>query len=123
MTATTGFTVKEAKNIEFHNVQVNTQSGPSIAAERVSNLTVENVKTYTPHPATPVVELTDVADAFLYNASPRPGTEVFLKLSGEKTKDITLEGNNFRHVKTPVLQDKSVPGKPVTETVKVSAIK
>ena len=112
--AKTGFTIREAKNIEFHNVQVNTATGPAILAEKVSNMEIEGVKTYTPQPATPVVELRDVNEAFLYNSSPRPGTDIFLKLSGNLTKDITLEGNNFRHVKTPVLQDKNVPGSPVT---------
>jgi hypothetical protein len=59
------------------------------------------------------VQLTDVDDAFLYNSFPRPGTDIFLQLTGEKTKNITLDGNNFRHVKTPVVKDKSVPANPV----------
>jgi polygalacturonase len=120
--AKTGFTIKEAKNIEFHNVQINTASGPGIIAENVNNLEIEGVKTYSPQPGTPVIHLTNVNDAFIYNASPRPGTDIYLKLSGKKTKNITLEGNNFRHVKTPVIKDKNVTETPKISTPKVTAI-
>ena len=120
ITAKTGFTIKEAKNIEFHNVQVNTASGPAISAENVNNLEIEGVKTYTPQVGVPVVHLTNVDDAFVYNSFPRPGTEIFLKLSGEKTKNIALEGNNFRHVKTPVLKEKEVTQTPKMSTDKVT---
>ena len=120
--AKTGFTIKEAKNIEFHNVQINTASGPAIIAENVNNMEIEGVKTYTPQPGTPVIHLTNVDDAFLYNSFPRPGTEIFLKVSGEKSKNIALEGNNFRHVKTPVVKDKDVTQTPKMSTAKVTTV-
>ncbi|KAA5540895.1 glycoside hydrolase family 28 protein [Adhaeribacter rhizoryzae] len=118
--AKTGFTIKEAKNIEFHNVQVNAATGPAITAENVNNIQIEGVKTYSPQPGIPVIKLTNVADAFIYNSSPRPGTEIFLQLAGDKTKSITLEGNNFRHVKTPVLKDKEVTDSPKMSASKVA---
>jgi len=120
ITAKTGFTIKEAKNIEFHNVQVNTATGPAISAENINNLEIEGVKTYTPQVGVPVVHLTNVDDAFLYNSFPRPGTDIYLKLSGEKTKNIALEGNNFRHVKTPVVKEKEVTQTPKMSTDKVT---
>lgn len=104
----TGFTIKQAKNIEFHNVQITTSKGPSIIAENVNRMEIEGVKTFTPHAGTPVVQLTNVTDAFLYNSFPVFGTDVFLKLIGEKTKGVTLNGNNFRYVKTPVIKDNTV---------------
>lgn len=114
--AKTGFNIKNAKNIELHNIQINTESGPAVKAENVNNLEIGGVKTYSPHANVPVVELTNVEDAFLYNSFPRPGTDIFLKLKGGKTKDITLNGNNLRHVKTPVVKEQEVKENPVQDT-------
>ena len=115
MEAKTGFVIKESKRIEFHNVEVNTESGPVIRAENVSSLIVDGVKSFKPYAGTPIVDLTNVQDAFLYNSFPASGTDVFLRVKGEKTKGITLNGNNFRNVKTPLEKDKSV-----TENISLS---
>ncbi|GAB3325031.1 hypothetical protein GCM10027299_22710 [Larkinella ripae] len=101
----TGFAIKEARNIAFHNVTVSTKTGPAIVAEKVQTLEIDGVKTARPLPDTPVVELTNVEDAFVYDCFPKPGTDVFLKLNGEQTQQISVSGNNFRHVKTPVLNE------------------
>lgn len=114
MEAKTGFSVSHASRIEFHNVQVNTTVGPSLKANEVRDLTVNGLKTYTPHAGVPVVEFRNVSSAFIYNAFPANGTETYLKIIGEKSKDITLGNNNFRQVKTPVVTE----GK-VTEAVRV----
>jgi len=108
MEAKTGFTIKSSNRIEFHNVEVNTQLGPVIKAENVSNLIVEGVKSFKPIAGTAIVDLINVKDAFLYNSYPVAGTDVFLRVKGDKTSAITLNGNNFRYVKTPVEKDKSV---------------
>jgi len=105
MTSEAGFLVKEAQNVEFHNVSVSTKAGPAIVAESVKFIEIDGVKTAAPHPNTPVVELTNAEDAFVYDCFPKLGTDVFLKLNGEQTQHITVSGNNFRHVKTPVLKE------------------
>ncbi len=114
MEAKTGFSIHNSSRIEFHNVQVNTEIGPAVKADNVNGLTVNALKSYTPHENAAIIELKDVNNAFIYNAFPAPGTPVYLKLSGEKTKDITLGNNNFKHAKTPV-----VTGNEVTEVVRV----
>ncbi|SMC39991.1 glycoside hydrolase family 28 protein [Pedobacter africanus] len=114
MEAKTGFSINHASRIEFHNVQVNTTIGPSLKANEVSDLTVNGLKTYTPHAGVPVAEFRNVSRAFVYNAFPALGTDRYLKIIGEKSKDITLGNNNFRQVKTPVVTE----GK-VTEAVRV----
>ncbi len=108
MEAKTGFTIKSAKRIEFHNVEVNTELGPVIKAENVSNIIVNGVKSFKPLAGTAIVDFTNVKDAFLYNSFPAVGTDVFLKVKGDKSAGITLNGNNFNNVKTPVEKDKSV---------------
>jgi polygalacturonase len=103
--AKTGFVINQSRQVAFHNVTVNTASGPSIKADNVHDLEIDGVTSRTPHTNTPVVELNDVDDAFIYDCFPKVGTDVFLKLNGGKTQNITVSGNNFRHVKTPVLKD------------------
>lgn len=112
--AKTGFDIHNGSRIEFHNVQVNTEMGPSLKADRVSGLTVNGLKSYTPHKNTAVIELKNVTDAFIYNSFPVAGTEMYLKISGEKIKNITLGNNNFSNAKTPVLTEREV-----TEAVRV----
>lgn len=114
MEAKTGFNIRNSNRIEFHNVQVNTELGPSLKAENVNNLTVNGFKSYTPHQNAAVISLKDVSDAFIYNAFPVSGTTSYLKINGEKTKNISLGNNNFKYTKTPVVTE----GK-VTEEVRV----
>jgi len=109
--AQTGFSLQHTNKIEFHQVQVNTQTGPSLSASSVENLTVDGFKSYTPHDNAAVIELKNVKELFLYNASPVKGTTRYLKLSGEKTADIALGNNNFSNVKVAIEKSKEVPGK------------
>lgn len=100
--AKTGFDINNAKRIEFHNVEVNTELGPSLKASNVNYLIVDGLKSFTPKASTPIVDLRNVSDAFIYSAFPISGTATYLKVSGKDTKNITLGNNNFRNVKTPV---------------------
>jgi len=106
--AQTGATIKEAKNIEFHNVRITTQQGPSISAENVSDLTIEGVKTLNPIAGKPVIDLANVQNVFLYNCNPVKGTETFLNVRGEKTKTVLLKNNNFVYASKPLVKDSSV---------------
>ncbi|MFC7667701.1 glycoside hydrolase family 28 protein [Hymenobacter humi] len=102
-----GFTIREARNIAFHNVQVNNTIGPAVRAENVQLLRLDGVGSATPLAGTPL-ELTNVADAFVYNSFPAAGTGTFLQLKGAKTRSIVLQNNNFKYVKAPVSQDAAV---------------
>lgn len=106
-----GFEIKNANHIEFHNVQVDTESGPSLIAENVNFLEVDGFKTLTPHEDSPVVKFKNVTDAFIHSNFAAPGTGVFLELEGERTENIILDGNNFLHVEKIIKKDKSVSGK------------
>lgn len=106
--ANTGFSINNARRIAFHNVEVNTQMGPALKARDMTELTINGLKSYTPHQNAAVIDLTDVSDAFIYNAFPAKDTEVYLKLNGAKTSNISLGNNNFRNAKTPLLRGKEV---------------
>ncbi|WP_207425283.1 glycoside hydrolase family 28 protein [Pedobacter sp. SYSU D00535] len=106
--AKTGFNINLANKIELHNVTVNTESGPAVKVQDVNVLEIDGVKTFKPHAGVPVVELNNVQDAFVYDSFSPAGTDIYLKLGGEKTKGITLDGNNFKNVKTPLVKDAAV---------------
>jgi hypothetical protein len=106
-----GFEIKDADHIEFHNVQVETESGPSLTAEDVNFLEIDGLKTLMPHKDTPVVKLKNVTDAYVHSNFAAPDTDIFLKLEGERTENIVLGGNNFHHVENIVKKEKNVSGK------------
>lgn len=115
MDAETGFFLKEAHNIELHNIQVNTVTGPAIKTENVKALTLDGVRTHHPLPGVPVVNLNNTEDVFVCHSFPVYGTDLFLKLSGDQTRNVTLKGNNFRNAKAPMVQDASVREKVVVD--------
>ncbi|GAA4736264.1 glycoside hydrolase family 28 protein [Flavisolibacter ginsenosidimutans] len=106
--AQTGAVIKEAKNIELHNVRITTQQGSSINAENVSDLTIDGVKTLKPIAGKPVIDLVNVQNVFLYNCNPVKGTETFLNVRGDKTKTILLKNNNFMYASKPLVKDSNV---------------
>lgn len=106
--AKSGFKIKNANRISFHNVQVNTKMGSAITAENVKDLIIDDVKSYSPIKGVPLIDFMNVEDAFLYNSYPVKGTDIFLRLKGEQTKDITVKNNLLKHVVTPVLKEKEV---------------
>ncbi|RZK55951.1 MAG: glycoside hydrolase family 28 protein [Pedobacter sp.] len=106
--AKSGVNISNSNRIEFHNVQINTEIGAGVIASKVNYLTLDNVKTYTPLSNSPVLDLRNVNDAFIYNANPYVGTNTYLRLSGVETKNITLGNNNFRNAKTPVKKEAEV---------------
>jgi len=108
MDAKTGFSIQNSSNIEFHNITVNTELGPSIKALKVNNLILDGLKSNKPHANAAVIDLTNVSDLFLYNAFPTKETVTYLKLNGAETKNIFLGNNNFRRVKAAVKKEKEV---------------
>ncbi|RBQ04070.1 glycoside hydrolase family 28 protein [Pedobacter miscanthi] len=106
--AKTGFAISNANNIEFHNVTVNTELGPSLKALKVNTLIIDGLKNNQPLPNAPVIDLTNISDLFLYNAFPVKETATYLKLNGAETKNIFLGNNNFRRMKEAVKKEKDV---------------
>lgn len=117
--AKTGFNITNTDKVEFHNVQVNTKIGSSLTASRVNNLTINALKTYTPHQNSAVVDLKNVTEVFLYNSFPAAGTNTYLRLSGVETKNIVLGNNNFRNAKNPVKKEIEVTENP-TDVSKIN---
>jgi len=112
--AQTGATIKEASNIAFHNVRITTKDGSSVMAENVKGLVLDNMGTLNPIASKPTIDLKNVQDVFIYNSNINKQTPVFLKVSGNRSKNIVFRNNNFINVQKPL-----VKADDVTETISV----
>jgi polygalacturonase len=106
--AKTGFKISNANRIELHQVEVNTETGSSLSTSNVSNLVINGFKSFKPHHNSPVIELKNTSNVFLYNSFQMVETPVFLKLAGKETKNITIGNNNFTKVGAPISKDVDV---------------
>jgi hypothetical protein len=52
----------------------------------------------------------NVSDGIVRNSRAVEGTKVFLRISGEESRDIILDGNDFRNAKIPYQTDQGVKG-------------
>lgn len=106
--ATRGATIKEASHIRFSQVRINTKIGSSLMVENVRHLEINGLYNTTAITGKPVVSLNNVEDVFVHGNFPSPGTDLFLELKGAATKGLTITGNNFRNVSTPVKKSPEV---------------
>lgn len=91
--AETGITIKNAKDIELHNVRVNTKNGSSLKVDNSERVVLNNVNTAKPLADAPVIRLNNVKNVLLQNSWPFSGTEQFLEITGSATKGIILNNN------------------------------
>jgi len=103
-----GVNIKEAGNIEFHNVRITTKEGSSLIAENVKGLVIDGVKTSKPDASKPTISLKNVQDVFVYHAFVDKETPVYLHLSGSKTKNVVLKNNNFLYAQKPLVKEDDV---------------
>ncbi len=106
-----GLIVRDARNISLTGVNVDTTVGPAITAVHVESLALSDVGTRTPHPKTPVLDLTDVAGAFVHGCAPGPHTDVFARVAGPDTRSVVFEGNALIFSGPPALA--GLPAVPV----------
>lgn len=106
--AQTGASIKEANDIEFHNVRITTKEGSSLVAENVKGLVLDGVKTFNPIASKPTIDLKNVQDVFIYNSFVDKPTKVFLHVSGSNTKNIVLKNNSFLRAERALMKDEDV---------------
>src|SRR5262249_42805312 len=66
LVAKQGFFVCDARRVVLSGVRVDATAGPAFLFERVEGLTLSEASTNAPHAAAPVVQLSDVQDAFVH---------------------------------------------------------
>lgn len=102
-----GFFCKNIKDIEFHNVQVDTKRGPAFIFENVENLEIDGFKTGTLHSSVPAIELRQVKAASIDTQGPFKAKGPFIKISGAETRDIFISDKITRH-KEAVIREADV---------------
>ncbi|WP_317235344.1 glycosyl hydrolase family 28 protein [Niabella ginsengisoli] len=90
-----GITIKNAKDIQLHNVRVNTTVGSSLKVDNTERLLINSFETAKPLPGASVISLNNVKQALLQNAWPFENTNKYLEITGEHTKNINLQDNLF----------------------------
>jgi hypothetical protein len=90
-----GFSCHNARQIEFHDVRIDTLTGPALEAKNVKGLELEGFTSGEPHPATSIVDLDNVTDVFAHGCRAAPGTSTFLRVAGARSSNIVVRANNL----------------------------
>jgi hypothetical protein len=93
--AENGITMKNAQNIELHQVRINTTRGSAVTATNVQRLELDGVSTTKPIAGKPVLQLTDVQDAWIHGCWPVAGTDLFLQVKGAACKNVIISHNEL----------------------------
>lgn len=88
-----GITIKNAKDIELHNVRINTEMGSSLKIENSERLYLDNINTATPVPTASVIRLNNAKEVLVQNCWPFAGTDNFLEINGEATRSVIIKNN------------------------------
>jgi polygalacturonase len=97
--AKTGFSIQNSKQIDLSGIRINTEKGPAIFAENVVNLDLHRVGTTKPHTNVPLIDLINTEKVFIHGSNAMEGTDIFVNVKGEKSKEIILKNNNLKHAK------------------------
>jgi hypothetical protein len=93
--AETGITIKNAKDIEMHNVRVNTKTGPALLVEKTIRLDIDGLTSAKPIADMPLIKLNNVQDVLMRNSWPFAGTKIFAVINGADTKNVKLLNNEL----------------------------
>ncbi|MGD9929208.1 MAG: glycoside hydrolase family 28 protein [Mangrovibacterium sp.] len=96
-----GFTVKDAEDISFHNVQMNAFNGPALAIEKSKYIEINALSSNSPLAGTPVIKLDGVHNASIMNCFQPRETDIFIQQS-QSCQDIVIQNNVLPGVKKEV---------------------
>ena len=102
-----GLYCRYAKDVAFHNVQINAGAGSALVCRNVDGLEIDGFRTAEPHPEAPVIDLSYITDVLLRGSWAARGTGTFVSVSGDTTRNVVLNGNDLRYAKqaTTVAQE------------------
>jgi polygalacturonase len=93
--AETGIVIKNAKDIQLHNVRVNTKKGSALQVEKTERLDIDGLISAKPLEGMPLIKLVDVQNVLLRNCWPFAGTKIFASINGADTKNVKLVNNEL----------------------------
>jgi len=106
-----GFFVRHAKNIKFHNVTLGFEKAdhrPALMFDDVQDLDIFSFEAQSTPETHALIWLKQVSDAFIHGCRPQKTETVFINISGEKSRNITITNNDFSRVKQSLRIDKQV---------------
>jgi polygalacturonase len=98
-----GFFVRNARGLHLHHVEVNGQQGAAFHLIDSADVELSGCTSHTPDSAAPIVQLDNVDHAFVHGCRAYAGTSTFLGVTGERSADIVLRGNQLARVRQPIL--------------------
>jgi len=93
--AETGIVIKNAKDIELHNVRVNTKTGSALQVEKTERLDIDGLSSAKPIADVPLIKLNNVQNVMLRNCWFFNGTKIFATINGAETKNVKLINNEL----------------------------
>ena len=88
-----GFFVRHARGLRLHHVEVSGQRGAAFRVIDSAEVELSGCATRTPDPQHPIVQLDNVAKAFVHGCCANSDAPLFLQVVGERSADIVLRGN------------------------------
>ena len=96
-----GFFVRHVENISFENVTLNyveKDVRPAMICDDVKNINLIGLSAASNDEMESLIKFINVEDAFISNSKPSGQAALFLKIEGERSKNIHLTGNDFINV-------------------------
>ena len=90
-----GFFVRHARGLRLHHVEVSGQQGAAFRVIDSADVELSGCATSTPDPQYPIVQLDNVAQAFVHGCRANSDAPLFLQVDGERSADIVLRGNQL----------------------------
>lgn len=103
-----GFDFRNVEDIYLHNVTV-TCPGPALRAEIARNIELQRFTVPQPQANIPVIQFTEVSDAWIHSCTAAPGIGTFVGLVGEKNRNIVLDENRLANAKQAQASVEPVP--------------
>jgi hypothetical protein len=104
-----GLFVCNARGLQMDHVVISNQVGPAFRLIDSSNVELSRCGSLTPPAGVALIQMKNVAGAFVHGCQAQPGCETFLKLEGEQTRDIVLVGNSLSGAGKPFEISTEVP--------------
>ncbi len=104
-----GLFVRNVRGLRLHNVEVTGQLGPALTLVDTADVDIGACSMRTPPTDTAVICMTNVDGAFVHGCQASAGTGTFLRVSGENTQSIVLEGNHLSRAQRPIGLAEDVP--------------
>jgi polygalacturonase len=91
--AETGITIRNAKDIELHNVRVNTKTGVALQAENTERMEIDGLVSAKPLPETTLIKILNTQQIWVHDCWLFKGTRIFAEIKGAETKNIKFQRN------------------------------